>query len=158
MHVKTFRRFPMLRYLPRQEWEKRKFSFYEKEQPKYSWLKRWGKEDQRVPSDMNPSFRLVTWGVEEDPPLQEVQLVIPEVQCSFPVRSDYVTNVFTAAPLRTGHNSNRRPCQWLILSQYTLAPVPWAGVPRWGPSTIFASIDTVAMLQSFTWWYRRKEL
>lgn len=36
----------MLRYLPRQEWEKRKFSFCKKEQPKYSWLKLWGKEDQ----------------------------------------------------------------------------------------------------------------
>ena len=159
MHVKTFRRFPMLRYLPRQEWEKRKFSFCKKEQPKYSWLKRWGKEDQRVPSGTNPSFRLPPWWVEGDPHLKDVQLVFPEMQCSFPVRTDYVTNIFTATPLRKGQNSNQKPCQWLILPRYTLAPVSWAGVPRWGPSTTFASTDMVAMLQIFTWWdNRRKEL
>lgn len=57
----------MLRYLPRQEWEKRKLSFYKKEQPKYGWLKQWGKEDQRVPSGMNPSFGLSPWGLEDTP-------------------------------------------------------------------------------------------
>lgn len=159
MHVKTFRRFPMLRYLPRQEWEKRKFSFYRKEQPKYSWLKRWGKEDQRVPSGTNPSFRLLPWGVEGEPHLKAVQLVISEMQCSFPERSDYVTNIFTAAPLRNGAElqlkaspvTNSVPVHpsTSVLSRSTTTRAKYR----------ICNVNMVAMLRIFTWWdNRRKEL
>lgn len=155
MHVKTFRRFPMLGTCQDKNERKENFLFVRRNSPN---IVDWscGGKKTRVPSGTNPSFRLPPWWVEGDPHLEDVQLVIPEMQCSFPVRSDYVTNIFTAAPLRTGQNSNRRPCQWLILSQHTLAPVSWAGVPHWGQSTVFASIDMVAMLQIFTWWDNRR--
>lgn len=142
----------MLRYLPRQEWEKRKFSFIRRNSPNIvDWSG--GEEDQGVPSGMDPSFRLPLCQGEESPPRGHPAgdpRDAMQLSCQ-----KWRTSTSSQPPLWErgttpigGLVTNSVPVHLStsVLSRSTILRA----------NTVFASTDMVVTLQDFTWWDRGK--